>query len=53
MSYGFRFFLIRQDGEPADPGTLVTAFPNWKIVDESQRASFMSEACRSTRRRAR
>jgi hypothetical protein len=31
---GFRFFLVLEDGEPADPGMFVTAIPTWKPGDE-------------------
>lgn len=34
MSFGFRFFLIHPDGEPADPAVFVTAMSSWRPGDE-------------------
>jgi hypothetical protein len=34
VGFGFRYLLVRPDGEPADPGMFLTAIPNWKVGDE-------------------
>jgi hypothetical protein len=34
VGFGFRYFLIQPDGEPADPGVFLTAIPSWKVGDE-------------------
>jgi hypothetical protein len=34
MDYGFRFALMLEDGDPADPAAFVTAVPNWRVGDE-------------------
>lgn len=34
MSFGFRFLLMLEDGEPADPPAYLTAIPSWKPGDE-------------------
>jgi hypothetical protein len=34
VPFGFRFLLVFEDGEPADPPAFLTALPNWKTGDE-------------------
>ncbi len=31
---GFRFLLLLEDDEPADPAAFLTAIPTWKAGDE-------------------
>jgi hypothetical protein len=34
VSFGFRFVLVLEDGEAADPAVFNTAVPDWKVGDE-------------------
>jgi hypothetical protein len=34
VSYGFRFLLVLEDGEAADPPAYLTAIPSWREGDE-------------------
>lgn len=33
MGFGFRYLLVLEDGEPADPAAYLTAVPTWKPGD--------------------
>jgi hypothetical protein len=37
---GFRYALVLENGEPADPAGFATALPDWKIGDEFLASSF-------------
>jgi hypothetical protein len=34
MGFGFRYLLVLEDGEPADPAAFNTAIPTWSPGDE-------------------
>lgn len=34
VSGGFRFVLMLENGEPADPAAFLTAIPTWRVGDE-------------------
>ena len=36
MSIGFRYLLLLENGEPADPAVFVTASPQWEEGDPFQ-----------------
>ena len=34
MAFGFRYLIVLEDGEAADPPAVLTAIPTWKPGDE-------------------
>jgi hypothetical protein len=34
LAFGFRYLLVLEDGEAADPPAFLTAIPEWKPGDE-------------------
>ena len=34
MSFGFRYLLVLENGEAAEPAVFNTAVPDWKVGDE-------------------